>query len=331
MKNILRFVFLSFFVARAAMTGSLPDWPKARITVKVLGEDGSPISDATVHIGFLQGGNAWVGERQEQAFHGPSDSNGYFSAEALSETSVGGCVEKDGYYPSYWEYTFDGNSRNSDQWKPWNPTNTVVLRKIGNPIPMYAKRIAMRIPRSCELYGFDLIAADWVRPAGKGEVSDLVFRVDGYWSNRFDNAATMTLTFINPADGILPIATNEFRGSVFASLREAPEQGYEPRRIWRKIRKDTPNHTADINVSDYDAQMNYVFRIRTVTDEHGSIVNARYGKVYGDIKFGGASTEGSLLEFTYYLNPTPNDRNLEFDPSRNLFEDLKSSEEVTDP
>lgn len=35
--------------------------------------------------------------------------------------------------------------------------------------------------------------------------------------------------------------------------------------------------------------------------------------------------------FTYYLNPTPNDRNIEFDPKRNLFTNLSSSEEVRDP
>jgi hypothetical protein len=35
--------------------------------------------------------------------------------------------------------------------------------------------------------------------------------------------------------------------------------------------------------------------------------------------------------FTYYLNPTPNDRNMEFDPKQNLFKDLKPMEEVKDP
>lgn len=40
----------------------------------------------------------------------------------------------------------------------------------------------------------------------------------------------------------------------------------------------------------------------------GNIISAQYGKIYGD-----------FLAFTYYLNPSPNDRNVEFDPDQNLF------------
>ncbi len=37
------------------------------------------------------------------------------------------------------------------------------------------------------------------------------------------------------------------------------------------------------------------------------------------------------MRFSYYLNPTPNDRNLEFDPEQNLFKKLTILEEVWDP
>jgi len=37
------------------------------------------------------------------------------------------------------------------------------------------------------------------------------------------------------------------------------------------------------------------------------------------------------LIFKYFLNPTPNDRNVEFDPKQNLFKNLSSLEEVSDP
>ena len=75
-----------------------------------------------------------------------------------------------------------------------------------------------------------------------------------------------------------------------------------------------------------------MFRIRTVLDDMGNIVSARYGKIYGPIEYGESDTNpGGKVRFTYYLNPTPNDRNVEFDPERNLFTDLKSSEEVWKP
>jgi hypothetical protein len=44
-----------------------------------------------------------------------------------------------------------------------------------------------------------------------------------------------------------------------------------------------------------------------VLDENGNIKSALYGKIYGGFE-----------NFQYYLNPTPNDRNVEFDPDHNL-------------
>jgi len=51
------------------------------------------------------------------------------------------------------------------------------------------------------------------------------------------------------------------------------------------------------------------------------VTNALYGQIHGHIN-------GC---FGYDLNPTPNDRNVEFDPKRNLFKDLRPSEQVREP
>jgi len=59
--------------------------------------------------------------------------------------------------------------------------------------------------------------------------------------------------------------------------------------------------------------------VRTVLDEKGNILSALYGKIHGDITVSGTLRETSKIIFTYYLNPTPNDRNIEFDPNKNLF------------
>ena len=37
------------------------------------------------------------------------------------------------------------------------------------------------------------------------------------------------------------------------------------------------------------------------------------------------------MEFKYYLNPTPNDRDVEFDPKHNLLTNLKFDEGVSQP
>jgi hypothetical protein len=67
--------------------------------------------------------------------------------------------------------------------------------------------------------------------------------------------------------------------------------------------------------------------VRTVVDEKGEIKSAYYGKIIGDIQFWG----NRRMRFAYCLNPTPLDRNMEFDPKRNLFGDLPSSERVRTP
>jgi hypothetical protein len=69
-----------------------------------------------------------------------------------------------------------------------------------------------------------------------------------------------------------------------------------------------------------DVHHNYYFRVRTKLDENGNVVSARYGKIYGD-----------FMQFSYYLNPTPNDRNVEFDPKQNLITSLKFDEGVSQP
>jgi len=57
---------------------------------------------------------------------------------------------------------------------------------------------------------------------------------------------------------------------------------------------------------------------RTKKNDKGEIVSALYGKIYNPIDFK-VFTNGMNVQFAYYLNPTPNDRNTEFDPNQNLF------------
>jgi hypothetical protein len=59
-----------------------------------------------------------------------------------------------------------------------------------------------------------------------------------------------------------------------------------------------------------------------VLDSNGNAKSALYGKIYGDTM---------MMNFHYYLNPTPNDRNVEFDPKQNLLKNLKPDEGVSAP
>jgi len=74
--------------------------------------------------------------------------------------------------------------------------------------------------------------------------------------------------------------------------------------------------------TDVDFRRNFYFRTRTVTDAAGNIISAHYGKIYGDFQFNAARKDWGYLStlalVTTYFNPTSNDRNVEFDPKRNL-------------
>ena len=89
------------------------------------------------------------------------------------------------------------------------------------------------------------------------------------------------------------------------SAHEAPADGYQ--------REVSQTETTNPN-------RNFYFRVRTKLDENGNVVSARYGKIYGD-----------LAQFTYYFNPTPNSRNIEFDPKQNLLGGLEAFEQVRQP
>lgn len=94
-----------------------------------------------------------------------------------------------------------------------------------------------------------------------------------------------------------------------------------------------PELTLSFSSSKHPAPVfGYCFRVRAVLDRDGNVKSALYGKIAGNFRFyAGTIAPTSGMGFDYYLNPKPNDRNVEFDPMRNLVKDLKPLEEVEEP
>jgi len=235
-------------------------------------------------------------------------------------------AEKEGYYTTrigygltpYW----NANPAN------WNPMITLVLKKIGKPIPMYAKWINSepsvfkktgRPPIAfTNSLGYDLMAGDWVVPCGKGQATDLVVTEAFDKKSVSDYDYKLTISFPNIGDGIQEFAVPDAeKGSGLRSPHEAPADGYQPRLV-----RENFHHPGQAGKSDYDENRNYFFRVRTVLDSNGNVKSALYGKIYGD---------PMMMNFRYYLNPTPNDPNMEFDSKRNLLGGLKVGEGVSAP
>ena len=105
-------------------------------------------------------------------------------------------------------------------------------------------------------------------------------------------------TWVSGHEFLVPDAE---KGRGLRSPHEAPANGYQCR---VRIRENA-HHSGQPGISDYDENRNYFFRVRAVLNANGNVKSALYGKVYGD-----------FMEFSFYLNPTPNDGNVKLTPSR---------------
>ena len=300
---------------------------EARLTVNIRHEDGSPVENATVGVSFNQTQNYWQEGHQFDTKNAQTGKTGIVVAEGETTTGwINYGVTKDGYYPSNGERLI--LQRKGTRYEPWNPTYTLIAKKIVKPIPMYARKVEMvRVPVVGQPVGFDLVVSDWVAPHGKGSVSDLIITLQkAFVDVEQPFEASLSIAFANESDGIQPTIAAPHVGSELRLPRYAPEQGYE-----KKVIKSTSRAAANQMIVPANKEdLNYFFRVRTVKKDD-KIVSSNYGKIDRDIDFDIINSDTALLFFTYYLNPTPNDRNMEFDPKRNLLKGLKDSETVTNP
>lgn len=168
---------------------------------------------------------------------------------------------------------------------------------------------------------------DWVAPHGKGKVGDFLFSLTRRFASPRDYESSLRLDFSHPGDGVFPFEVpSSSSGSELRLPRIAAPEGYKPR--WILGNRRLPGKFFE---SDEREERNYFVRVRTVLDQQGKVVSALYGKIDGDIRFSPIRSKTCSLMFTYYLNPTPNDRNMEFDPKRNLFGELPVDQRVTAP
>lgn len=132
--------------------------------------------------------------------------------------------------------------------------------------------------------------------------------------NDFD--LNIKIDFPNQGDGIQGICVEHPRASELRMPYEAPVSGYQTN--WISHSGQRPD-TGYFGINGSDETKNYFYRVRTVLDETGKIKQTYYGKIHGAFYVRSALRDNPKIIFTYYLNPNSNDRNIEFDPEKNLF------------
>ncbi|MFA5189161.1 MAG: hypothetical protein WC740_00465 [Verrucomicrobiia bacterium] len=302
-------LILSIHLSCILCVGVLAELPQAAVTIKIVDEDEQSVPGAMTGAAY----NDSSSKSMVNLVKGLTDSSGLFLATAKTEGFVSYGATKEGYYKSVGEQGFSDVRGN--RWQPWNPVIELVLKRIINPVPMYARRAIIELPRLDTEAGFDLEAADWVKPWGNGIQRDFVFRLTKRFASRNDYEAKLQLSFSHEGDGVQNVYVANNCGSELRLPRNAPPDGYEA--VWD--RTDACPNTVRVR-----PDQNYFFRVRTeMTD--GKVHKALYGKIHGEIRFDVINSKTAIIIFTYYLNPDGT-RNLEFDQKRNLFQNLKSRE-----
>ena len=259
-----------------------------------------------------------------------TDTNGevHFSGTAYDDKVEYFVLGRKGYYPlPYLQVRFTNLTEFvSKRWLPYDELQTITLQKIGKKIPLFVKEARPKRKQdlttaSDRKFAYDLVNGDWMPPFGTGEHSDIEFtllpREDfgmGMGPSGIPDPAfrdTIQVEFVGNDNGIVKVTPPP--GAVL-KVRTAPEGGYRSKfNIWFGQTKTMQDDT------NIDKNACHSFRIRTVRNERGEIISALYGKIYGDFRF---TYRYYLIptgvSFTYYLNLTPNDRNLEWDMEHNL-------------
>ena len=316
-------ILLAALTAATNVTVQHFELPAAKVTVKVVDENGQPVENADVSLGF-----------GDMSVKGVTDVNGLFTGEGrCGVAGMGTTITKDGYYLGSAPISrFRKHNGILNRWEPWNETYTAILRPIVKPVALYAKRVQTQIPTLDQPCSYDLEVGDWTAPFGKGMKKDLIFTIHKEVKNMQDYDVQGELTFANALDGlqVAPVA-DIGRNSIFKWERLAPENGYELRfqlrNAWFPLGSGKKSYRSFKKETEWEA---YFFRVRTV-EQDDKIVSTHYGKIRGGIEIEPRETPTCTIIFTYYFNSTPNDRNLEWDTKHNLFGGLSDMETPREP
>jgi len=304
--------------------------PLLGLTFRVIDDEGRPVEGAHVSFGGTRRPQHAAEGGQGVAIKGLTDAQGLFSGEleVWDATQAGYSVEKAGHYPAR-QISYSAKPAVRGRWQPWNPTIEVVLKRIKNPVPMYARKVETKVPEFDQPIGFDLVLSDWVAPYGKGQEADFIFLAQREVKSDREYDGSLTVRFAREGDGLLPWENHRPEATGLRMPYQAPEEGYLSEITWRENRGK--NAAGDEMVfSSVSKTMNYFIRVRTKHDAQGRLASAQYGKIHGDIRwFIGTQASKSGLAFTYYLNPDGT-RNVEYDPQRNLLRPAGSRDRAYD-
>ena len=308
--------------------------------VVVDADTNQPIKGVDVVAWFSNsnGWKAWTESAPEYEDKKTTDENGLCHLKGETNngrTGVNIHHPPEGFYPNSFCVRHQFTQKPLLPLMHWRPTDLVItakLQRVEHPVPLFAKRMGRKlgdhaIAANGEFFAYDLVKGAFLPPFGEGQTADIVFsrlpeeylgegmNSRGKQAPRYKN--TLSLFFQGDiANGVWKSPSPD--AQAYCWVRRAPEEGY-----LREI-SFSESTSSDLQRREgLDAKRCYCFRIRVERDESGKIKSSLYGKIYGDPSFlldGDDRWKQKIggISFLYYLNPTPNDRNLEWDMKNNL-------------
>ena len=321
----------------------------AKFSVVVLSADDlKPIEGVQVHANFWEnnGWKAWTQAPHIDVDQQTTDKNGFCRLKGKTNCGNVCCfvsVPPKGFYAGdSWGTDF----KKKDIFGVWQPDNLVVtlqLQRVENPIPLFVKKATLKNHKdgiggfdgTNSVAKFDFVKGAWLPPYGKGEVADIEFRSTvkitdkerkfRYATRRVEDVLFYDLgTVISMCSKEDALSTFEIEKNAGIKIRKAQEnlvssEIVKNRGMRKKINPKFKNEWHCEYYSNFKESNCYQFRIRSKYDEKGNLKEAYYGKIYGNFEIDGDEKKGlTSISFLYYLNPTPLDRNLEWDMKNNL-------------
>jgi hypothetical protein len=299
MKKALIIIFVIVFAVGIYYQLNKPWGEIMRLAIKVVDDQGVPVADANVR-GYLN--DPRKNDDGGKVYNSITDLDGICKDWGLVYTFTECSVTKDGYYSS----RYHSRLKNDDKYVP---DLTMVLKKIRNSSPMQVRSSDIILPGVGKYYPFDLDIGDWVEPYGNGKKPHVYIYYLGHFKDLFTGTSILR---IKDGDGSAGLQIAEFdEYSKFKSMYFAPTNNYT------NVIEFVIQETKEEIIKDTKLKNNQYLIFKVQNSTNSTMYN--YGKIYHPFKYGKNRDSGKyMLHFTYYYNPTPGDRNLEFDSKQNL-------------
>lgn len=280
---------------------------RSKVTIRIVDEIGTPVSDAQVSAVHCRNWNFVKTE------HFTTGDNGIIVLENRSADQYRIGVSKTGYYGLFVEmHFFSQYSRcvENGMWIPWNPHVDLVLKSKDNPIKLEQYDVFIHgedlsVPLDSDI-PFDLLAGDFLPPFGNGTTTNAFVRVSG--STRKEEVHV----------------TTELRFLAGGGVSKFPKDGFchymYPKRIGRDIFKNEFLHEwhwtdlgGSIQKVDTDPTGRECIALRVPDIASDGVRSFHYGFLYSPPKAHVREDGSGFCSFSvqYFLNPVPDDRNVE--------------------